>query len=342
MRTDIPSALNSADGRWIATKGIAAYLVVLNLNGTIFGLIVFGAPDRWTSTQAGTFGVGVGQLVLGGLLYAAAGRLPQVVWSCLPLFMICATTFQSLLVDMRHQLGLLLLVPILYSAYYLNNRMLAATLAVAIAGNAVSMARPPLGVYASAEIVFFTIVAALVSLTVKRLRREVERLVILLARDASTDPLTGALNRRSFDEVFRAALADSVQTGRPVALVVFDVDHFKTINDTHGHAAGDRILCDVTEILRQCCRSTDYVGRLGGDEFALLMPGADSEEGAAIAERLRSGLAHGSGGGATLSVGVASAPAGGVTVAELTAAADQALYSAKRMGRNRIATFEGI
>jgi diguanylate cyclase (GGDEF)-like protein len=159
---------------------------------------------------------------------------------------------------------------------------------------------------------------------------------------ASTDELTGVATRRRFLERLREEVAAARVRGGNLALVVLDVDHFKTINDTHGHPAGDQVLRTIADTCRAATRSRDLVGRLGGEEFALLMPGATPDGAAAVCERLRRAVAasrieadSGVSLRATVSLGLASLH--GQDDDRLLGDADRALYEAKRSGRNRLA-----
>ncbi len=154
---------------------------------------------------------------------------------------------------------------------------------------------------------------------------------------ASRDGLTGLLNRRAGDERLRQEMARHRRSGQPLAVAVADIDHFKAINDTHGHAAGDEVLRDVAQVLTAAGRGTDVVIRMGGEEFVVLMPDT-SPEGARVAcEKLRVAVAaHPGRVPVTLSLGLAApAQAYGLADAALEAA-DQALYVAKKGGRNRV------
>jgi diguanylate cyclase (GGDEF)-like protein len=152
------------------------------------------------------------------------------------------------------------------------------------------------------------------------------------------DSLTGLLNRKAlvpqFDEVARQA----GMTGRAVCLVLMDLDHFKEVNDVHGHARGDAVLKDVAELMRGHLRSFELVYRVGGEEFLILMPGVDRTGGRIVAERLRSAFAHARPGGleVTASFGVAMATGAAVAFDPLFDAADKALYRAKDEGRDRV------
>ncbi|MEA2480070.1 MAG: diguanylate cyclase [Thermoleophilaceae bacterium] len=154
-----------------------------------------------------------------------------------------------------------------------------------------------------------------------------------LREQVKRDGLTGLLNHRACHERLRQEL----EAGGPVAVVCIDLDHFKVINDAHGHAEGDRVLAATAERLRSVVRASDVVGRLGGEEFVLILPGVDVEGAEDCAERARAALAELTVRGRPLaaSAGVAASPADGVEPSELLANGDAALYWAKRTGRGR-------
>jgi diguanylate cyclase (GGDEF)-like protein/PAS domain S-box-containing protein len=173
---------------------------------------------------------------------------------------------------------------------------------------------------------------------------ERKRLELELQRLATTDALTGAANRRSFLEHAEAELARSRRYGLQMSLVMMDVDHFKRINDTLGHARGDAALCRLVQLCAQIVRKQDLLGRLGGEEFALLLPQTSLEDAAHLVERLRqhievSGLELQAGSppvALTASFGVTALRVEDLRVEELLGRADQALYRAKDGGRNRV------
>lgn len=163
-----------------------------------------------------------------------------------------------------------------------------------------------------------------------------------LSRKAMTDPLTGLCNRRAFDN----ALAECMDVDRPVdrpgCLALFDLDHFKLVNDTHGHATGDRVLVLFAAVLRGTVRTGDVVARIGGEEFAVLLEGAGVEQARMVCERIRTRLAASEGHSiagdpvhVTVSVGLA-ALAPEASAQDVFKAADAALYRAKESGRNRL------
>ena len=150
------------------------------------------------------------------------------------------------------------------------------------------------------------------------------------------DPLTGVGNRRAFDEAVAEELARARRAGAPLGLVVLDVDHFKRFNDRHGHQAGDDVLVAVARVLGDVARIEDRACRVGGEEFAVLLPGADESAAAAVAERIRAGVAAAPAAEPiTVSLGVA-ATRGEHDAGTLFAEADERLYAAKQAGRNRV------
>jgi diguanylate cyclase (GGDEF)-like protein len=163
---------------------------------------------------------------------------------------------------------------------------------------------------------------------------------------ARTDDLTGLKNRRAFYELGELTLGQAKRYGHPLCVVMLDIDRFKRINDTWGHAAGDEAIKAVAKAIRQTVRATDISGRVGGEEFAVLLPETTAEEAAAQAERLRQAIAglclHQAADEIpfTCSLGVAEGD-GESSLDRLMGRADQALYEAKVQGRNRVVQHGG-
>jgi diguanylate cyclase (GGDEF)-like protein len=154
-----------------------------------------------------------------------------------------------------------------------------------------------------------------------------------LHRQTETDPLTSLINRRGLE----SALALLKQEGRPLAAIMFDIDHFKKINDTHGHIAGDQALVTVASIAKTTARDTDLVARMGGEEFVVLLPNATLDSAVVFAERLREDIHQADippNGRITVSLGVALYPLHTQDLDALLPLADTALYQAKTAGRN--------
>lgn len=163
-----------------------------------------------------------------------------------------------------------------------------------------------------------------------------------LVEYATIDSLTGALNRRAFMEAAHAGLTLARRHGRPLSLLMLDADHFKCVNDTHGHHVGDAVLMRLSALARTCVRGTDSFGRLGGEEFAILLPETDGEHAIEVAERLlatvRAAEITGDDGATirfTISIGLAALTPDTADMDELLRRADRALYRAKALGRDR-------
>jgi diguanylate cyclase (GGDEF)-like protein/PAS domain S-box-containing protein len=179
-----------------------------------------------------------------------------------------------------------------------------------------------------------------------RMEQELRRATESLRFLANTDSLTGLANRRRFEERLREEVERAHRYERPLSLVLIDLDHFKTVNDTWGHPAGDRVLRGTAEVLQSVLREMDVAGRLGGEELAILLPETDEAGARSLADRLRREIKeteHRSDDDqpfhVTASVGIAWLAVGAEHDAEaLFSTADQALYEAKGGGRDRVVT----
>ncbi|HSC80286.1 MAG TPA: tetratricopeptide repeat-containing diguanylate cyclase [Chitinolyticbacter sp.] len=175
----------------------------------------------------------------------------------------------------------------------------------------------------------------------KRLHANQRRELRRAERQASQDALTGILNRRGIEQMGVAAFTRACEHSQPLSLLLLDLDHFKQINDEHGHAIGDKVLRQVAALLKSGCRQDDLVARYGGEEFVVLLPGRDSPGAVDVAERLRKLVASWSwqrlaeGLTVTLSIGVSGRQCE-LTLSELIETADRQLYQAKNAGRNRV------
>lgn len=192
--------------------------------------------------------------------------------------------------------------------------------------------------------VFFSsvfIVFGMLFLQIRRWREYDARLEQL----SMSDSLTGLLNRRAFLARFRTEVERAIRYGRPLSYILIDLDHFKWINDTHGHPVGDNVLTAVSAVLCGAVRANDVVGRLGGEEFGILLPETNLAGASEVAERCRQSVASTVVRAdtaevevkVTLSMGIATYPeCDGHTVEDIVRLADAALYRAKSMGRNRV------
>src|SRR3954454_24296083 len=230
----------------------------------------------------------------------------------------------------------------IYAAYFLNRAQAIAQIgwAAALYWGVLALTSDP-SVFAIrwAETVATLAVAGIL---VQALRNRVEELVHRLTDAARTDPLTGLSNRRAFEETMAAEVERAKRTHRPLCLLVCDLDHFKLVNDRFGHPTGDAALVRVGQLLSSSRREIDPVSRTGGEEFAVILPETNGQEGYVVAERLREAVEDAFIEEAiplTMSIGVASYPNQGHEPDTLIAAADQALYAAKELGRNRTVVF---
>jgi len=192
----------------------------------------------------------------------------------------------------------------------------------------------PFGIF---EALFFAFGSAFILLTMTKERAEARH-----KHAAIIDPLTGVPNRRGFTDRAETVLARCRAEALPVSLLLFDLDHFKRINDTFGHQVGDDVLVEFCRAAQRRCGAEDVFARLGGEEFVCVLPGTKLQAAFAVAERIRadfdaarrtigSARVH-----ATVSIGIASSAEAGGELAGLLGAADKALYQAKAKGRNRV------
>jgi len=166
-------------------------------------------------------------------------------------------------------------------------------------------------------------------------------------QEARTDGLTGIANRKGFDEKLALMLAAWQRKKEPFVLGLADIDHFKWVNDTHGHQAGDRVVGHVGQLMRSCVRDHDFVGRYGGDEFVLLLPNIGMENGVRTLERIRAEMARldydvsprNERVTVTLSIGITVVREGD-DVQSIIRRADEALYRAKTSGRNQVQCYQ--
>ena len=170
----------------------------------------------------------------------------------------------------------------------------------------------------------------------KKLEEELRRL-------ATVDPLTGVLNRRSFNDLAAHEFSRCHRHAGPLGAAMIDIDHFKSVNDTYGHPVGDQVIRAVAAACHAVLRDRDVIGRLGGEEFACILPDTSPDQSEVVAERLRAAVAgvpielpDGESCSVTVSVGISNMTVSDADVGALLARADAALYAAKQAGRNRV------
>jgi diguanylate cyclase (GGDEF)-like protein len=231
-----------------------------------------------------------------------------------------------------------LAIPVITLSSRFSARGIAAGVAVACAlVLAVGFGIDPKAVLAGPELVIapLALILCVAVLSTPLMRSDIQH-----RSDSVIDQLTGMLNRKALDVRVQELEMQSAVSGEPVGVLVADLDHFKSINDTHGHATGDLVLRDVAYLLRKQLRAFDLAYRLGGEEFLVLLPGSDLAQSAQLAERLREGIGAGLPAGhvhVTISIGACASHRGErFDYASVFAEADAALYRAKRSGRDRV------
>ncbi len=306
--------------------------VVMFGGAAVIVLIESIAPGGQTFSLA----PGLGALVFVSLLLLFGARLPSAALAALGPIGVAMIAYALANTRGAGDGAVLYVWPVLWEAYFFGRR--GAVLIVACVGiaHALALLAMPAGagnldrwidVMASV-----TVVAAVVEMLSARNRALLRR----ISGEARSDELTGLLNRRGFDERAEIELARSRREGTSLAVIAFDLDHFKQVNDEFGHEVGDRVLAQLADCFRAQSRETDVAARMGGEEFVALLPGADLEDARSFAERVRAELRSLAAPGTpavTVSAGATAsvAPDG---IERMLKRADMALYSAKSRGRD--------
>jgi two-component system, cell cycle response regulator len=297
------------------------------------------------AAATGASGGGLVRLAVTGTVCWASAALLIVVYDALPnwSFTFISALGAVLLLWTVHSSASgagacapLLALPATYAVFFLRKLPAAFVVGLACGGYAIAaVAGPglPLGRVAVTA-VGIAAAAALVGMQ----RASANRLIWRLSDAAVTDPLTGLMNRRGFQDLIETELERARRSGQPLSLIIGDLDHFKALNDRFGHGAGDRALEQLALILDTAKRRIDTAARIGGEEFAVVLPDSDQHAAYILAERMRREVRETfvyEPYELTMSLGLATFPIHGSSVESLVAQADEALYAAKALGRDR-------
>jgi diguanylate cyclase (GGDEF)-like protein len=331
----VSSLADIRSNRRIMAYTAAAIYGIAGLDGAIEGLIP-GDPPFSLLPVAVVF-------VIFALLMAFGPRLSLPGLALLGPIGVVLIAYALLTTPGPGDAAVLYALPVFWTTFFFGRRGAAAILACVAVAHALSLlAMPASDAYPGRWIDVMVSVCG-VALVVLVLESRNEMLVERLAEEARTDPLTGLLNRRGFDEHAARESAHAGRDGSPIALATLDIDHFKQVNDEWGHLVGDRVLANLARLLAGESRVIDVAARLGGEEFAVLMPGCDAAGAEALIDRVRAGLERTAGPelpAVRISAGVV-ATSGPLEIQDLLERVDRALYAAKRGGRDRTVVLGG-
>jgi diguanylate cyclase (GGDEF)-like protein len=310
---------------------VANLLFVLGNGLCAVGLQAFyGRPQGWRML-GGALGFSLVGMVY--WLFVVPSYTARVAWMALPLSVINVTQLWLVLRHGRRHFATWFLAALIGV-----NMLLVATrgvMALLASASAVDLSRP--GALQGGYLVITAMVPIL--LAVGFIMVATKRLQFTLERRSASDPLTGALNRRGFGAAYTRELARLRRRPRALALLAIDLDHFKTVNDLHGHGIGDKVLVRTASAIGAALRESDYLARFGGEEFVVLLPDTDMTLAVTVAQRIQAALRIGCETGlpvCTASIGIAAQTSPQQQLDDLLDAADRALYRAKANGRDRI------
>jgi diguanylate cyclase (GGDEF)-like protein len=279
--------------------------------------------------------------VVFALLVLWGQRLPRWGFALLGPLGVLLAAFAVATNDGPGDVAVLYTLPVVWTSFFFGRRGAAAIVACVAAAHAIALLSLPAGEGNPARWVDVMVVACVVALVVVALEERNAALQARLEQESRTDALTGLLNRRGFDERSALALAHTRRARSSLAVVTFDVDYFKRVNDEWGHDVGDRVLARIGGLIAMHTRATDVAARMGGEEFTVLLTGSDVAEAREFAARVRTALASEdrlSTPAVRMSAGVAACEAP-PDIETCLQQADSALYEAKRAGRDRVMTY---
>ena len=345
---DPPSLRENALGvRSLTSEIVARAQAYLFLSGGIVGALGVLLPHPPRFDEPGMLAVQISAILGGLLLLALQHRVPRILLTVGPYLAVLSTCFAVVFSGEATSPYLLFFLWVAFYAFYFLPKRSAMALAlsalVSYAGVIAyfRLGGPAAGGPDNADVSAMVLITGTIGVAgvfILLLRDRMGGLIRQLSEAASTDHLTGLLNRRGFQRVLEVELARSERHDRPFSVLLGDCDYFKSLNDSLGHQAGDQALVMIGRMLDGGKRRPDVAARIGGEEFALVLPETGHHDAYMTAERLRTRFAELFAGRPiplTMSFGVATYPMHGRTPDDLLRAADEALYAAKSLGRDR-------
>jgi diguanylate cyclase (GGDEF)-like protein/putative nucleotidyltransferase with HDIG domain len=337
-----PPAYPTAEGR--AERGVMArsLMYVFAAGGAITLISLLFSVDGTEETRVAITGVAAFALAL--LLLLGYDRLP--LWSFQASLAVGTALIEWAIIasgETTSPYAMFYFWIAIYSFYFLSRaRALMQMGFIAVAYSAAILVKSDVGTLPVLHWAIVTSTLVVSGALIGVQRGHVDRLIARLSDAARTDSLTSLLNRRGFEELFETELERARRSGRPLSVIVGDLDGFKAVNDRFGHASGDRALERLSEILQTVKRRIDTAARIGGEEFAVIAPDTDHHAAYILAERMRREVrdtfSH-EPFDLTISLGIATFPRHGATAESLIGGADEALYAAKKLGRDRTVVF---
>ena len=330
----VASLANIRSNRRIMAYTAAAIYAIAGLDGAIEGLLPNDPPFSLAPVIA--------VFVIFALLAAVGPRLPRWGLALLGPLGVALIACAMATTPAPGDGAVLYALPVVWTTFFFGRRGAGSILGCVAVGHALSLLAMPAAADAYPDRWVDVMVSLCgVALVVLVLEHRNEMLVERLAEEARTDPLTGLLNRRGFDEHAAREFAHAHRDGGSIALATLDIDHFKQVNDGWGHVVGDRVLAHLARVLAGESRVIDVAARLGGEEFAVLMPGSDADGAEAFIERVRNCLRS-----PRPDLPPVRVSAGVVATTEppdvqvMLERVDSALYAAKRGGRDQTVVYD--
>ncbi len=325
--------------RHAATRTVAYFMMAGAAFVAVLSAVVPGYGGDGAVAKGATYLAGVLLAAGGWICWRHPDRLPDAFWAAVPTGAVALIGGLNLITsDASAGAQLFFLWPVFYAATFLRRGVLYTVLACVLVAEAVLVYALESPAEATVDLAGLMTALTMASVIIVTLRRRLDDLLDSLETQALEDQLTGLANRRAFDRDVAQAVARARRTREPLSLLTVDVDHFKSVNDTRGHAGGDLALKAVATALRAAARESDVLARIGGDEFVALLINCDAHGAHRVAVQLQAALRD----DLTLSIGAATMPQDADGVESLSIASDAALYDAKLGGRDRIVSASDV